>query len=132
MLPFFDLNPKNVGVYFRSRRGRALTLLAAGLAIIATPAWVLLDEYVLNWAGWLAGWPSLISNGLIPMAVIALPLVLLDEWVKKTFRADTEERVLFIAAFLFIAFIILTIVGIFFRGPGMALYLPWNMPVLTH
>jgi len=132
LLPFFDINSKNVGVYFRSRRGRALTLLAAGLAIIATPVWVLLDEYALDWAGWLANWPSLISNGLIPLAVIALPLVLLDEWVKKTFQADTEERVLFIAAFLFIAFIILTTVGIFFRGPGMALYLPWNMPVLTH
>ncbi len=132
LLPFFDLNPKNVGVYFRSRRGRALTLIAAGLATIATPVWVLLDEYALNWAGWLPGWPSLLSNGLIPMAVIALPLVLLDEWVKKTFQTDTEERVLFIAVFLFIAFLNLTLVGIFFRGPGMALYLPWNMPTLTH
>ena len=132
LLPFFDLYPNNVGVYFRSRRGRALTLIAVGLATIATPVWVLLDEYVLNWAGWLSGWPSVISNGLIPMAVIVLSLILLDEWVKKTFRADTEERVLFIAVFLFIAFLILTIVGIFFRGPGMALYLPWNMPILTH
>ncbi len=132
LLPFIDINPKNVGVYFRSRRGRALTLLAAGLAIIATPAWVLLDEYLLNWTGWLATWPSLISNGLIPLAVLALPLILMDEWVKKSFQADTEERVLFIATFLFAAFMTLTIVGIFFRGPGMALFLPWNMPVIAH
>jgi quinol-cytochrome oxidoreductase complex cytochrome b subunit len=129
LLPFFDLNPKNVGVYFRSRRGRALSLLAAGFAILATPTWVLLDEYILNWTGWLSTWDSLISNGLIPLAVLALPLILLDDWVKKSFRADTEERVLFLATFLFIAFIVLTIIGIFFRGPGMALFLPWNMPV---
>ena len=49
-----------------------------------------------------------------------------------TFQADTEERVLFIASFLFTAFIILTVIGIFFRGPGMSLYLPWNMPIPTH
>jgi quinol-cytochrome oxidoreductase complex cytochrome b subunit len=132
LLPFVDINPKNVGVYFRSRRGRALSILAIGLAVIATPTWVLLDEYLLNWAGWLATWPSLISNGLIPLAVIALPLILMDEWVKKSFHADTEERVLFIATFLFAAFVVLTIVGIFFRGPGMALFLPWNMPVIAH
>jgi quinol-cytochrome oxidoreductase complex cytochrome b subunit len=129
LLPFFDLNPHSVGVYFRSRRGRALSLLSAGLALLATPAWVLLDEYLLDWAGWMPTWPSLVSNGLIPLAVLALPLILLDEWFKKSFQADTEERVLFLATFLFTAFIILTVIGIFFRGPGMALYLPWNMPV---
>ena len=132
LLPFLDINPKNVGVYFRSRRGRALVLLAAGLSLIATPAWVLMDEYLLNWNGWLPTWPSLISNGLIPLAVISLPLILLDDWVRKSFHADTEERVLFIASFLFTAFVVLTIIGIFFRGPGMALYLPWNMPASSH
>jgi quinol-cytochrome oxidoreductase complex cytochrome b subunit len=132
LLPFFDINPKSVGVFFRSRRGRALALLAAGLALIATPIWVLFDETLLDWTGWLSTWPSLISNGLIPLAVLALPLILLDDWVKKSFQADTEERVLFLATFLFIAFVVLTLVGIFFRGPGMALFLPWNMPVITH
>ncbi|HNA89437.1 MAG TPA: hypothetical protein PK989_09030, partial [Anaerolineales bacterium] len=68
-------------------------------------------------------------NGLIPLAVIALPLILLDDRIHKTFQADTEERVLFIATFLFTAFIVLTLIGIYFRGPGMSLYLPWNMPV---
>ena len=115
-----------------TRRGRALTLLSAGLALIATPAWVLLDEYLLDWTAWLPTWPSLISNGLIPLAVIAIPLILLDEWVKKSFHSDTEERVLFIVTFIFTAFVILTIIGIFFRGPGMALVLPWNMPAAVH
>ena len=131
-LPFFDINLNSVGIFFRSRRGRALSLLAAGISVLAAPIWVLVDEYLLDWVGWLSNWPSLISNGLIPLAVIAIPLALLDYWVKKSFKADTEERVLFLASFLFTAFVVLTIVGVFFRGPGMALYLPWNMPVVTH
>ena len=131
-LPFFDLNPKSVGVYFRSQRGRSLTVLAIGIALIATPVWVLLDEYVLNWTAWLPTWNTFISNGLIPLAVVLLPIILLDGWVHKSFQADTEERVIFIASFIFTAFIVLTVIGIFFRGPGMSLYLPWNMPIVTH
>jgi quinol-cytochrome oxidoreductase complex cytochrome b subunit len=130
LLPFFDINLTSVGIYFRSRRGRSLTVLGIGVALIATPIWVVLDEFVLNWAAWLPNWDALISNGLIPFAVILLPLILLDEWMHKTFHADTEERVLFIATFLFTAFIVLTIIGIFFRGPGMSLYWPWNMPTV--
>ncbi len=128
LLPFFDVNLNSVGIYFRSQRGRSMTLLAMGMALAAAPAWVLLDEFLLNWSAWLPTWDTLLSNGLIPLTVILLPLILLDSWTVKTFHADTEERVLFIATFLFTAFLVLTIVGIFFRGPGMSLYWPWAMP----
>jgi hypothetical protein len=128
LLPFFDVNLNSVGIYFRSQRGRSMTLLAMGMALAAAPAWVLLDEFLLNWSAWLPTWDTLLSNGLIPLTVILLPLILLDSWTVKTFHADTEERVLFIATFLFTAFVVLTIVGIFFRGPGMSLYWPWAMP----
>jgi quinol-cytochrome oxidoreductase complex cytochrome b subunit len=132
LLPFLDINQTSVGVYFRSKRGRALTALAAGLTVIATPLWVLLDEFILDWTAWLPTWPALVSNGFIPLAILLLPLILLDEWMVKTFKAITEERVIFIVTFVFIAFIVLTIIGIFFRGPGMSLYWPWAMPVVTH
>lgn len=130
MLPFFDINLKSVGVYFRSQRGRSLTVLGIGLALIAAPLWVILDEYVLNWSAWLPAWDPLISNGVIPLAVVLLPILLLDEWIIKTFQADTEERVLFLAVFLFTAFLGLTVIGIFFRGPGMGLFWPWDIPAL--
>jgi quinol-cytochrome oxidoreductase complex cytochrome b subunit len=130
VLPFFDINLETIGVYFRSRRGRSLALLAAGLSLLSTPVWVILDEYVLNWTTWLPEWPSLISNGLVPLAIVLLGLVGLDEFVKRLFNADPEERVLFIFIFLFTAFVILTLIGIFFRGAGMALYWPWNMPAV--
>jgi quinol-cytochrome oxidoreductase complex cytochrome b subunit len=132
LLPFFDINLKSVGVYFRSQRGRSFSLLAIGLALIATPAWVLLDEYVLNWTLWLPTWNTLITNGLIPLVVVLLPLLFVDDWIRKSLGGDVEERVLFLVTFLFTAFLILTIIGIYFRGPGMTLYFPWNMPAITH
>lgn len=127
LLPFYDVKVQNVGVYFRSRRGRALAALAAGLSLLITPAWVVLDEFVLDWSGWLPTWPSLISNGLIPLAIAALGLIGLDEWVKRAFKSDLEERILFLFIFLFVALAVLTAIGIYFRGPGMELYWPWAM-----
>jgi len=131
-LPFYDVNTDSVGIYFRSRRGRWLSLLALGLSLISTPLWVVLDEFVIRWDAWLPNWDSLISNGLIPFSVIALGLILLDEWVKNKFQASVEERVLFIFIFIFTSIFILTLIGIFFRGPGMNLYWPWDMPIVEH
>lgn len=132
LLPFLDINPDSVGIYFRSRRGRSLTVLAAGMALMATPSWVVLDEYILDWSSWLPGLSTLISNGLIPLAIIVLPLLLIDSWIVKKLHANTEERILFLVVFLFTAFLILTVIGVFFRGSGMSLYWPWAMPAAIH
>ena len=90
---------------------------------------MLLDEFVLNWTGWLPSWSSLISNGLIPFAVVLLGILLLDKVIQKIFTTNHEERVLFLFIFLFTALLVLTTIGIFFRGPGMELFWPWDMPV---
>lgn len=127
LLPFYDITATNVGIYFRSLRGRYLSLLAAGAGLLLTPLWVLLDEYVLDWTGWLPDWPSLISYGLIPLAVVLLGLFGLDDAIQRAFSANREERILFIFIFLTTALLVLTIIGIFFRGEGMSLYLPWEL-----
>jgi len=132
LLPFLDINPANVGVYLRSRRGRSLALVAIGIALVGTPVWIALDEFVLHWTGWLPTWPPLISNGVIPLAVVLLALLAVDEWATRTFHADLEERVLSVATILFVAFMVLTIVGIFFRGFGMSLQWPWVVAAGVH
>ena len=122
-----SLDPKNIGVYFRSKRGRYLALLSAGISLLSTSAWVILDEFVLNWTSWLPDWPSLIANGLVPLAIVLLGLAAFDEGLKKSLHANAEERILALFIFLFVALIVLTIIGIFFRGPGMSLYWPWDL-----
>jgi quinol-cytochrome oxidoreductase complex cytochrome b subunit len=129
LLPFMDLDLESVGVYFRSLRGRWMALLAAGSALLVVPAWLLLDEFLLHWNDWLPGWPALVVDGIIPFAIVILGLVALDEWLARALGASREERLLHLFLFLFAALILLTVVGIYFRGPGMALYWPWDMPV---
>ncbi|MBN1667841.1 MAG: cytochrome b N-terminal domain-containing protein [Anaerolineales bacterium] len=127
LLPFLDLDLESVGVYFRSWRGRYLSLLSVGLALLLTPAWILLDEYLLDWAAWLPGWPSLLSNGLVPLSLVGLALFALDEGLRRLFRTTVEERILILFVFILAAFLVLTLTGIFFRGPGMALVWPWEL-----
>ncbi len=131
LLPFYDLETESVGVYFRSKKGKILSLIATGMSILLVPMWIILDEFILNWTAWLPGWHSIISNGLIPSALVLLGLILIDDLIHRIFKTTFEERILFIFVFLLIAFIILTIVGIFLRGEGMGLYLPWEI-LVTH
>jgi len=128
LLPFYDFSMASVGVYFRSKRGQAASMLAAGLSLIIIPVWVVLDEFILDWPAWLPGWPSWISNGLAPLAVIMLGFLILAGAVKRAARLSTEELILFSFVFLLCGLLLLTITGVFFRGPGMQLYWPWNMP----
>jgi len=127
LLPFYDLEIDSVGVYFRSSRGRFLSFLAAVMSVVLVPTWVILDEFFLNWTNWLPGWHSFIANGLIPLALVLLVLILLDELINSMFKTSIEERVLFIFTFLLVALLILTLVGIFFRGEGMGLISPWKI-----
>lgn len=124
-LPYLDNHPDSVGVYFRSPKGKRLTQLAVGIALVLTPVWVIMDEKVFSWVDWLPFLPQWITLGILPLISILFFFLLLDHALQQWLKASTEERVLFHATFLFIAFLVLTVIGIFFRGHGMALVLPW-------
>ncbi len=124
-LPYLSQDMESVGVWFRSRRGRWMAGASFALGVVATFAWVLADEYWLDWPGWLPFLPSYLSNGWIPFALLLLVLMGYYELVKSLGSSDCEARqALF--TFLLAAFLTLTFVGIFLRGEGMALILPWR------
>ena len=123
-LPFKDLNSESVGLIFGQLLVRYLALMAAGLGLLFTPIWVILDEYLLDWTGWLPGLPTLVSNGLIPLGLMLLGLWLMD-WGVRVCAAGEQRR----AFFVYVCFLVhrifgLTAVGIFFRGEGMMLTWP--------
>ncbi|MBN1848906.1 MAG: cytochrome b N-terminal domain-containing protein [Deltaproteobacteria bacterium] len=128
LLPFYDSDDQSTGIYFRSRKGRYMTIMAVVWAVVLVPLWIILDEFVFFWTEWLPGWSPLISNGLIPLGIVLLALFILDRVSKHWLDSNYEERILTLFSFLFVSLVILTIIGIFFRGPGMNLYWPWNMP----
>lgn len=124
-LPYFVPDMDSAGIWFRSIRGRWMALAAAGIALIATPLLILADEFALDLAGWLPSLPMLISNGLIPLAILALLLIGFYDGMKHRFKATRCETVQATFVLLLVSFLVLTITGIWFRGPGMALIWPF-------
>jgi len=127
ILPYLDADLDSVGIWFRSRKARWMALVAAGIALVVTPLLILVDEYILDFAGWLPSLPTIISNGLVPLALLLLILIILYDGLKKAFTATKCETVQATFVFLLVAFILLTVIGIWFRGPGMALMWPWDV-----
>ncbi len=88
---------------------------------------MLLDEFVLDFGGWLPGLPGAVSEGLIPVAIGLGLLALLLRWLKRSTGATKNEIVQAGFAAVTIALLVLTATGVWFRGPGMALAWPWNV-----
>ena len=124
-LPYLKQDQEIAGVWFQSVEGRILAAFNALGGIFLTLIFILLDESWLDLPGWLPFLPSSISNGWIPTAAILLGLILYTDFLKGLKFKNTE---VYQAVFtlLFFSFITLTAVGIFFRGEGMALILPWS------
>jgi quinol-cytochrome oxidoreductase complex cytochrome b subunit len=125
VLPYLDRDMDAAGIWFRSIRGRWLTLLSFILGVGGTIALVWIDEYWLDLPGWLPFLPTTISNGWVPMSALLLLLIGYYELLKLFGSRFCEARQALFTLIL-AAFVTLTVIGVFFRGEGMALILPWS------
>jgi len=114
------------GRWFVSETGRSLAVAGSVAALALTPLWVLLDEYVIDWARWLGGLPPTLSEGLVP-AVVALALAWgVVRLAGRQYGGSRQERLQAGFAFFATALVILTVIGAWFRGQGMTLGWPWT------
>jgi quinol-cytochrome oxidoreductase complex cytochrome b subunit len=126
-IPFFQYGDAPNGQWFISENGRRSSKITALFSAIVTIAGILFNAYVMNFEIALPGIPALISNGIIPLLILFLFTVLFYRFYLKPFRLSKAELVQVIFVFIIVAFIVLTLTGIFFRGKDMELNLPWNI-----
>jgi quinol-cytochrome oxidoreductase complex cytochrome b subunit len=126
-LPYQRFDMQAEGVWFRSQRGRTMAIVAAVAALVLTPALVLLDEYWLDLPALLPSLPTILSNGWVPLAALLLGLMAFYEIMQKAFRATACETRQSVFVLLVVGFLVLTVIGVFFRGEGMALMWPWEV-----
>jgi quinol-cytochrome oxidoreductase complex cytochrome b subunit len=125
LLPYWDREEADIGLYFRSRSGKLMALAGALLAVVLTPLLVLADEVWIDLPALLPAWPTLLSNGLIPLLLTAAVLLLIYAVLRFGARASRSETLVGLFTFIVTSFVILTIIGIFFRGANMALVWPF-------
>jgi quinol-cytochrome oxidoreductase complex cytochrome b subunit len=118
-IPYLKYDTDSSGVWFVSQKGRGLALLAVAVAIAGTVAGVLLDELVF--VNGVIGSPDMVSTGLLPFAIILGFCTGFYFLLKKGFKASNNEAVQALFTLLTTAFVVLTVIGIWFRGTGMQL-----------
>jgi quinol-cytochrome oxidoreductase complex cytochrome b subunit len=123
LLPAFGGGERPSGRWFGSPRGARLALASAALAAVVTLAAVIANEPLRRARPWFPGLPPAVRGGVLPLAAAAV-LVAGVAWVSRRRGGSRLEVVQ--AAFTFVAasFLVLTVVGVFFRGQGMALVMP--------
>ena len=122
-IPYLRYRNEMSGPWFLSAIGRSTTLLAGGLGLFATPMLILLDELVLQPR---AGMPSLVGRGIVPLAFLAAVVLGFRAVLRRRFEASTAEIVQALFVMFLAALVVLTVTGVWFRGPGMALTWPWG------
>jgi quinol-cytochrome oxidoreductase complex cytochrome b subunit len=123
-IPYFNYQTEKAGVWFASLKGRRMAVVAALVGIIITPIGIVADEFVIDFAAWLPGLSSAVTNGIFPAAFVLAGIIMFYWLVKKKYEASNNECIQSVFVLLTVAFIILTLTGIWFRGAEMALMWP--------
>jgi quinol-cytochrome oxidoreductase complex cytochrome b subunit len=114
------------GAWFLSVTGRKTARLAALAALVATPLLVLADAAILGASGAPSGGTALLTRGVLPTAVLLAACVVALWFVRGRFGTTRLEATQALFVLLAVGFAVLTVTGIWFRGPGMKLVWPWN------
>lgn len=124
-LPYLDNDQSDSGRWFGPPRGRKIVVWTALYTLIIQSALIAFDEF-MGLRGLGAASPLILQIvGPIMFGGLLLGLPLLLLW---RFKPNRREMTLLIFTVIIASAVVLTISGFLFRGPGMHLYAPWNMP----
>lgn len=119
LLPYLSDETVNPGIWFRSPRGRIIALTSFLIGIVSTTLLVALGQDEI----FFIDFPDIISAGLLPIALIIIVLWTVARCLSYL-KATRGEVHMAVFTLLLAAFLTLTIIGVYFRGGGMALEVP--------
>ena len=119
-LPWLGNDHGPTGRWFLSVAGRRAAQIAAVISVAMLSAGVLVDDALAPVSG--GGW---LLRGALPTLLLAGLAMVFGLLLRRWFGLGRNESVQTVAVFLAVALATLTFIGVFFRGPGMALTLPW-------
>ena len=120
-LPYFKYKNLNIGVWFNSPKGKIVTLSATLFSIILTFTLILLSEYILKFAEWFPNLPVIINNGLFPFLLYLTPVAGFLYLFHKIKQINRVEINLALFSIIITSYMVMIVVGMWFRGIGMVL-----------
>jgi quinol-cytochrome oxidoreductase complex cytochrome b subunit len=118
-LPYLKYDSDSRGIWFVSASGRRQAAVAAAAGAVATAAVIVLKEKILPAA------EGVFYGGVVPYMLLMACLLLVYLYVKRVRGGTRNEAVQALFAMLVASFAMLTAVNVWFRGPAMALILPF-------
>lgn len=125
VIPYLDRSKRDIGIWFGSRKGRAIALWSAVYTVVWLVGLILFDEYIRVRS--LISQPEIFPGWIIPIIVIGGLTVLLYVLIRR-WHPSTREVIIGLFTAFVVTYFTLTIIGIFFRGLGLHLTWPWDLP----
>jgi quinol-cytochrome oxidoreductase complex cytochrome b subunit len=124
-LPSLGGGARTTGRWFESPRGARMSLGAALAGAVVTTCAILVNEPLRRAPPWLPKLAPAIRGGLIPVLAAAIVVVAVG-FLSRRRGASRLEAIQAVFTFVVVAFAVLTVTGVLFRGQGMALAWPWS------
>jgi len=133
-IPYIDNTPAGTGRWFTSPTGKPITLFSMAYSFVLNCLLIVFDEFigVRRIVQDSLGLPKVIVEVIIPIAAMFGLSVALVWYVQWRWGADRRHWLIALFSGFFMTYIILTIFGTAFRGPGMHLFLPWDTAGRSH
>jgi hypothetical protein len=144
LIPYFDRNTVDVGKWFGTPKSVPICIFTIVYSTIVLIALVLFDEYIgvkplmqnlattlhmpilADVAPFGIGALSL-PNVIVPMILMNVPIVILLVLIRFIYQPDgVHDYMVALFTGFVVAYVVLTIVGTFFRGQQMILMWPWD------
>ena len=119
LIPRIKIEKNKIGIWFYSTKGKKIVLLSVVFALAISSILILILEYWLQLIE--MDIPLFISIGLIPFFMYLIPMVAFVFYLKSFLYADKVELVISVISIIFTSYLVMSIVGIWFRGKGMEL-----------
>jgi quinol-cytochrome oxidoreductase complex cytochrome b subunit len=137
-IPYIDRSPLGVGILGTSSKGRKIIGFTTVFTTVVLVAMIYFDEQSDRTQFGIGrylrdnGAPEIVYNQLLPAVIILIFIGILMALVQKIFRPTRREMIIALFTGFYVSYIVLTIFGTSFRGPGQSLMWPWDLPTTHH
>ena len=121
LFPFLNYKSLMGKVDFSAKTLNTIILWSALAGLVITPILVLVDEYLLHFQQHTTFLPSWISEGFFPLLFLGALTWVFIQLIKRKFSNKKIDVVLSLFILFSMAYIVLMLMGTFFRGEGMEL-----------
>ena len=135
-IPYFDRSPLGVGILGTSAKGRKIAGFTAVYTTVVLVGMIVLDELsgrtqfgiqIILRGQFNA--PEFVYNQIVPVGIILVTIGVLIALVQVIFKPTRREMIIALFTGFVVTYIVLTISGTSFRGPGQDLVFPWDLPL---